>query len=91
MLLYFQGIGANLAEYYAKPGIELFLLARNESRLQKVKATCEKKGAKCNICPCDVTNKEKMAEVCWTVPRFVIKLTGFGKTDYFLKALRNLF
>ena len=82
MLLYFQGIGANLAEYYAKPGIELFLLARNESRLQKVKAACEKKGAKCNICPCDVTNKEKMAEVSRTCSQVVMTITGFGKLHH---------
>ena len=51
-----SGIGQALAEYYAQPGVTLFLGARNKKRLIQTKRVCEAKGARVeaeNIDVCD--------------------------------------
>lgn len=41
-----SGIGKALALEYARPGINLFLTARNQERLEEVKKLCQDRGAK---------------------------------------------
>ena len=40
-----SGLGAALAEHYAKPGVTLFLSGQNAERLDQVEATCRAAGA----------------------------------------------
>lgn len=58
-----RGIGAHLALRYAGPGVTIFLIARNEAKLQEAKGQVEAKGATCHIFAADVTDKERMKEV----------------------------
>ncbi|GAB5368583.1 hypothetical protein AAMO2058_001331900 [Amorphochlora amoebiformis] len=57
-----QGIGAELAKMYAKPGVHLFLVARNKEKLEKVKSEC-KTAASVTVMPMSVDNEEGMAKV----------------------------
>mmetsp|Transcript_30222 Transcript_30222/g.42121 ORF Transcript_30222/g.42121 Transcript_30222/m.42121 type:complete len:288 (-) Transcript_30222:165-1028(-) len=57
-----QGIGAELAKLYAKPGVHLYLVARNEANLKKVKAQCSK-ASKVTIFPMSVDNEEGMRKI----------------------------
>jgi short-subunit dehydrogenase len=55
-----SGIGAALAEYYAKPGSTLALVARDETALQTVSQQCRTKGALTFEYVVDVTDVEGM-------------------------------
>mmetsp|Transcript_31106 Transcript_31106/g.54640 ORF Transcript_31106/g.54640 Transcript_31106/m.54640 type:complete len:287 (+) Transcript_31106:96-956(+) len=57
-----QGIGAELARLYAKPGVTLFLVARNKQKLEKVAESC-KSAAKVCVMPCSVDDEDAMAKV----------------------------
>ena len=54
------GLGAALAKHYARPGITLFLSARNTDRLKEVASACWKKGADVHIAPMSVTEAASM-------------------------------
>ena len=56
-----SGIGAGLAEGYAKPGVTLYLVARNAQRLEEVAAQCRTRGAHVHIASIDVRDKAAMA------------------------------
>ncbi len=55
-----SGIGAALAEIYARTGVTLFLGGRNESRLAQVAEHCRKRGATVHIRVLDVTDAAAM-------------------------------
>ncbi|MBY0406934.1 MAG: SDR family NAD(P)-dependent oxidoreductase, partial [Rickettsiales bacterium] len=57
-----SGLGAALAKHYARPGVTLFLSARNTERLKEVSATCWKKGADVHIAPISVTDAALMEQ-----------------------------
>jgi short-subunit dehydrogenase len=50
------GIGKALAICYAKPGVTLGLIARNQDKLNTVAKLCQQNGAKVHIAAIDVTN-----------------------------------
>ncbi len=56
-----SGLGAALALVYAEPETALFLLGRNEERLQEVAHQAEAKGAKVETALLDVTDAAAMA------------------------------
>lgn len=58
-----SGIGAALAVGYASPGITLYLLGRDEARLNAVATDCRTRGARVECASVDVTDKAAMAEV----------------------------
>lgn len=55
-----SGIGAALAEAYARPGKTLFLAGRDEERLAMVAAACDRRGATVHPKIVDVTDREAM-------------------------------
>lgn len=57
-----SGIGAALAEYYARPGVRLSLWARNQERLEKTAENAKKKGADVDILSIDLTDAHKAVE-----------------------------
>mmetsp|Transcript_23817 Transcript_23817/g.33353 ORF Transcript_23817/g.33353 Transcript_23817/m.33353 type:complete len:287 (-) Transcript_23817:144-1004(-) len=57
-----QGIGAELAKQYAKPGVHLYLVARNEDKLKEVKKQCNG-AAKVTLFAMSVDNEEGMRKV----------------------------
>jgi len=58
-----RGLGAKCAEYYAKTGVQLYLLARNQQRLEDVAKICRNKGATVNIFSGDITSHDHLREV----------------------------
>ncbi|MGE5538930.1 MAG: SDR family NAD(P)-dependent oxidoreductase [Gemmatimonas sp.] len=56
-----SGYGAALAEVYARPGVALWLGARNESRLAAVASLCRARGAEVATRCVDVTDRDVMA------------------------------
>lgn len=59
-----SGIGAALAIRLAAPGTRLGLIGRNEERLARVIADCEKRGAVCRPGLLDVTDRAAAAAYC---------------------------
>ncbi|MGI9450133.1 MAG: SDR family NAD(P)-dependent oxidoreductase, partial [Geminicoccaceae bacterium] len=57
-----SGIGAALAERYARPGRSLALQGRNRERLNAVASTCNAKGATTTTKSIDVTDSDAMAD-----------------------------
>eukprot|EP00026_Physarum_polycephalum_P014147 Phypoly_transcript_14626.p1 GENE.Phypoly_transcript_14626~~Phypoly_transcript_14626.p1 ORF type:complete len:319 (-),score=53.20 Phypoly_transcript_14626:24-938(-) len=57
-----SGIGKSLAEQYAKQGITLILLGRDQRRLQEVANLCQSKGACVFTKSIDITNRENMED-----------------------------
>lgn len=55
-----SGIGAALAAEFASRGANLFLAARNASRLEEVRARCAALGAKAGVYSVDMESKESM-------------------------------
>ncbi|CAG8553690.1 20772_t:CDS:2 [Cetraspora pellucida] len=51
-----SGIGAAIALEYAKPGVTLGLLGRNEERLNQIFQRCKDKGAECVMLKVDISN-----------------------------------
>lgn len=58
-----SGIGAALAMGYAAPGITLYILGRDATRLEDVAARCRARGANVELATVDVTDKAGMANV----------------------------
>ncbi|MGE4312737.1 MAG: SDR family NAD(P)-dependent oxidoreductase [Pseudobdellovibrionaceae bacterium] len=59
-----SGIGAALAQEYAKAGHALYLTGRNEIRLEMVAKECRERGAAEVVTAiCDVTNREEMKNI----------------------------
>lgn len=56
-----SGIGRALAHEYAVLGSSLFLIARGEEALEKVRAECQMLGAQAEAIAADVTDAENMA------------------------------
>jgi len=56
-----SGLGAALAQEYARSGATLFLCGRNESRLAAVAQTCRERGAEVVTAVLDVTDAEATA------------------------------
>nr|WP_067295869.1 SDR family NAD(P)-dependent oxidoreductase [Marinobacterium profundum] len=61
------GIGAALAQAYARDGVLLSLCARNLVNLQQVANACERKGARVNINSIDVTDIDALQS--WVLDR----------------------
>ena len=57
-----SGIGAALAEIYAKPGVALWLSGRDPARLDAVAARCRARGARVATRMLDVVARDAMAE-----------------------------
>ncbi|MFA6409937.1 MAG: SDR family NAD(P)-dependent oxidoreductase [Gammaproteobacteria bacterium] len=57
-----SGIGASLAESYAKEGVFLALTGRNMARLEDVAERCRKLGAEVIVSGIDVRDKEKLCD-----------------------------
>lgn len=57
-----RGIGEALALEYAKPGVYLVLLGRNEDCLQQVAQRCREKGAETKVLQADVSNVEALRQ-----------------------------
>lgn len=57
-----RGIGLSLAHRYATPGVNLILLARNESKLKKVSDECQKKGATTQYAAIDLRDTAQLAK-----------------------------
>jgi short-subunit dehydrogenase len=78
-----SGIGAALAAHYARPGVELSLLARNRERLDTVARACRARGAGAQIHVSDVTDAQEMQRVVLACDRrhaidLVIANAGIG-------------
>lgn len=58
-----SGLGRGLARKMAEPGVGLALLARREEKLEDVAREVEKDGAKARVCPVDVREEDRMADV----------------------------
>jgi short-subunit dehydrogenase len=56
-----SGLGAALAQGYAKAGITLFLTGRDEARLAAVAQTCRERGAEVVTAALDITESEAVA------------------------------
>ncbi|WP_417454163.1 SDR family NAD(P)-dependent oxidoreductase [Kiloniella sp.] len=69
-----SGIGAALAEYYAKPGNILFLTGRNSERLNTTSDQCIKRGATVHQLQLDVTDQR----ACY---QEIIKANQLSKLD----------
>ncbi|MXV35890.1 MULTISPECIES: SDR family oxidoreductase [unclassified Saccharibacter] len=63
-----SGIGAALAQYYARPGVHLSLWARNQERLEKTAEDARSKGASVETRSIDLSDAEA-------------SLKAFGETD----------
>lgn len=70
-----SGIGAALALEYAKTGAKLALTARRLDLLEKVKADCEKVGAKVSVYQCDVTDHQAVQKTVAEIYK------NFGQID----------
>ncbi|WP_054950559.1 SDR family oxidoreductase [Numidum massiliense] len=70
-----RGIGEAVAKAFAREGVDLALIARNESELQQVSADIREKGRDCLVIPTDVRNED---EICGAVRR---TLDHYGKID----------
>lgn len=72
-----SGIGAAIAEQYAKQGCALVLCARRTERLNEVADNCKKLNSECEILPlqCDVTKKEDLDSAVRET------LSKFGRID----------
>lgn len=57
-----SGIGAALADVYARPGFALSLSGRDRSRLERVAGACRESGAEVAAEIVDVTDRDAMAE-----------------------------
>lgn len=55
-----SGIGKELAIQYAKPGITLYLIGRNKTRLLETAVSCETKGANVLYRIIDITDREEL-------------------------------
>lgn len=55
-----SGIGAATAKLFAEKGANVFLVARNEERLKKIKECCQKLGAKAEYCIADISESEQI-------------------------------
>lgn len=77
-----SGIGAALAMEYAAEGVNLYISARNQNRLEAIAVACTAKGAKVEAKVIDVTNKEEMKNwISKTRPLdLVIANAGIGKS-----------
>ncbi|CAG8728151.1 18203_t:CDS:2 [Gigaspora margarita] len=58
-----SGIGEAIALEYAKPGVILGLLGRNEDRLNKVIHQCQDKGAECVMLKMDISDTKALTEL----------------------------
>ncbi len=56
-----SGLGAALAAFYARPGVELGLLARDPERLEAVARICREKGAVVHIVSVDLEDRQAAA------------------------------
>lgn len=70
-----QGIGKELAVVYAKLGAKLALIARNQSKLEKVKQELQNLNCETIIISCDLTNTKEIA------PAFASVYKHFGRID----------
>lgn len=73
-----SGIGAELAKQYANSGITLYLTARNEKRLEEVKKTCVKKGAKVHIKSLDIKDKASVTKWISSIKELDLVIANAG-------------
>lgn len=70
-----SGIGAALAEYYARPGVHLTLWGRSKERLEKTAVTAQMKGASVDTLSIDLTQAEvALKELIETDDRLAIDI-----------------
>src|SRR5689334_9695428 len=58
-----RGLGLVMAREFAREGARLALCARDEAELQQAQTDLEKAGAEVITVPCDVTDKESVAQM----------------------------
>lgn len=80
-----RGIGRALAHCYAKPGVHLILLARNESKLKKVSDECQNQGATTQYAAIDLRDTKKLSQFindvdCKTPINLMIANAGISTT-----------
>ena len=62
-----SGIGRQAAVEFAKQGAHLILVARRQDKLQQVQTQLNQTAASVLVCPCDVSKKDKVAEMSKSV------------------------
>ncbi len=84
-----SGIGAALAQQFARQGARVFLTARREDRLRAVQEQIASEGGVAEVCVCDVTDRSSIdCAVGAAVARFgridvAVANAGFGVTGLF--------
>jgi short-subunit dehydrogenase len=73
-----SGIGAELAKQYAKNGVTLYLTARNEERLNKVKDACLDKGAEVHVKTLDIKNKVEVIKWIESIKQIDLVIANAG-------------
>jgi 3-oxoacyl-[acyl-carrier protein] reductase len=58
-----RGIGAAIAMRLSKEGYDLFLTARDESKLEEVRFICEQHGSEVALFPTDISNERHVVEL----------------------------
>ncbi|TPX65840.1 hypothetical protein SpCBS45565_g04885 [Spizellomyces sp. 'palustris'] len=96
-----SGIGAELAVQYAKPRTRLVLVARNVTRLEKVKKECEEKGATVEIASLDMSDSaavksymekvDKQVNIDLVIANAGISMTPPKEGELFSDAAQRLF
>ena len=79
-----SGIGASLANYYARPGTTLILWGRSSDKLTKVKISCQQKGAIVATREVDLVNTDQALldlESYLSVHQFDIAILAAGSGD----------
>ena len=80
-----SGIGEALALAFANEGAQLVLTARHEDKLNALKSSCEKLGAKCLVLPLDLTEIDKFPEatkiVVSTLGRIDVLINNAGMSQ----------
>ena len=71
-----SGLGAVLAEAFAREGANLALFARNENGLRETEARCQKQGARCLVVVGDVTQPTDCERLVTQT------VSEFGGVDY---------
>ncbi|MEO8039451.1 MAG: glucose 1-dehydrogenase [Betaproteobacteria bacterium] len=72
------GLGAAIAEAFAESGAEVVLLARSREPLETVAARIVRRGGRCRITPCDVTDSAALRQLIAALPRLDVLVNNAG-------------
>ena len=70
-----RGIGKAIAEAFAREGVDLAIIARNETELERVAANIREAGRDCLMIPADITKEDEIKRAVSDT------LDHFGKVD----------